>query len=172
MNDHSTAIITLPPTHRPRLGVPRGVVDLAVVLPAGAETVQVSGLAEALAAARAAGADVTVIAARPQAQAEAVALGLRVATSVAEWQRWLTDTRIRQARDDRRRNAGTHLPWSVVRPGLAPTDSLPGFVLDLSGHGEPPADLMPADERYELQIADRIRATGGYDADRSTLRHG
>lgn len=149
-------------------------VAVALVPPTDALTLATPSFAEALASARQRGAHITVISPHVSVRLAALELGVCASTDVAEWRCWLEDSRLRAAREARRRQSSETLPGAlgIVRPAFHPSDSLPGYVLALGGGQEAMFDAIPADERYEMHITDRIRATGGFDAVEPSRRLG
>jgi hypothetical protein len=165
---HENAVIIMPTTaqlhtvFRALRRVPGN--EVALVLPASvADLAAVGGLDQVLTWAREQGKDVTLVGGSAQARAEAVLRGIRVATSVAAWNAWLTDAR-RAARELQQR-IGTHGEddpgWHVIHP--APTiedDDLPAHLAVLRPDASLPPESLPADERYEGSIIAVIWQTG------------
>lgn len=138
--------------------------EVALVLPASvADLASVEGLDQVLTWAREQGKDVTLVGGSAQARAEAVLRGIRVATSVAAWDAWLTDARRAASELQQRIGArtGDDPGWHVIHP--APTiedDELPAHLAVLQPDASLPPESLPADERYEDAILAVIWQTG------------
>lgn len=108
--------------------------------------------------------DATLIGGTSEWRAAAVIAGLRVSTSVEEWECWLNDTEARTFRAERRRRLSTAQGWRILQ-FTPPHESLPTYVVRLgerSGFPVRAEVATRADERYEDTLIATISATGGY----------